>query len=169
MMSIRAAVRSRAIVSSRHNSVHRLRTIRSAISLLTGIPRTRIPRTRIPLTRIPLAIACLARRLLAGAQYNAIGEGQRSGRPELAQRRRRRHRHRPALVTHLWGDGCAVVSTCMLSAPPASARDAPSWRAAAPLASAVEGRATWSRPSPLTNRPLTSRPSPEGAQWQWAA
>jgi hypothetical protein len=157
-MSIRAAVRSRAVVSCRHNSVHRLRTIRSAISLLTRIPRTcisltRIPLTRIPLTRIPLAIA---HRLLDGAQYNAIGEGQRRGRPELAQRRRRRHRHRPALVTHLWGDGGAVVSTCMLSAPPASVRDAPSWRAAAPLASAVEGR------SP-------SRPSPEGAQWQWAA
>ena len=71
-MSIRAAVRSRAIVSSRHNSVHRLRTIRSAISLLTGIPRT-----RIPLTRMPLTIAFLAHRLLDGAQYNAIGEGQR--------------------------------------------------------------------------------------------
>ena len=35
-------------------------------------------------------IAVLARRLLDSAQYNAVGEGQRRGRTELAERRRRR-------------------------------------------------------------------------------
>ena len=97
-MSIRAVVIIRTVLSSRHNSVHRLRPIRSEIALAISLP------TRTPLRRTPLTIAFLARRLLDSAQYNAVGEGQRRGRTELAERRRRRHRYRPALVTYLWGE-----------------------------------------------------------------